>query len=617
MVGRILASLASTSRLWVRRGNACRPWARPAGDFADLRMQGCRSSIARLMLYSALGVRGTTVLLPGQRIGNFEVVRWLGRGAFADVYEARQLLVCRPAALKVLTSDQRPSEDQLSEARILASFSHPGIVQIYDAGFHPDPETNRTYVYFATELLKGGTLRDRLKACRRLPVPQAARIALEVCDALACAHDKGVIHRDVKPDNVLLTEEGAAKLGDFGVSRLLPEGQVASSVVGTAPYIAPEGWEGATHQSDIWAVGVMLYEMLSGTLPFTGRTPVEMERCIREDAPRPLGEMIPGLPLALEGVIRRALEKGPARRYARANDLADALRPYALGTVGRLEEQTLPLVTETQTANPPSAADSRRTSAAATRRKRRNTSAPQPGRRIPVSVGRRRLIMVVAGSILGCVAIAFQIWLNPPSHSGLTGSPSARTTTGSVAQSSRASTGQSPPLAHPPSIPPTPIERSASGSGTIASRHGSDRPSVEAVASSVPPQARTGTEARREQAESLYAQARERLSVGERAEAVRLLRSSVAADPRYAPSHMQLAILYSESDSRAAIAELEQVVIIEPDRVGARKMLARAYEQEGQSEKAFDQWRRVLELDPRDEEAKRAVEAAHSERSPE
>lgn len=268
------------------------------------------------------------MLSPGQSVGSFEIVRWLGRGAFADVYEARQVLMHRLVALKVLTGEQRLLEEQLNEARLLASVSHPNIIQIYDCGLYTDPDSGQSWLYLATELAKGGSLRDRIQKAGRLAVVEAVGIAVTICEALACAHGRGIVHRDVKPANVLLTEEGVPKLADFGVGRLLAETQVATTVVGTAPYMAPEAWDGPTHQSDIWSVGVVLYEMLSGAQPFTGRTPAEVELRIRRAPHVPLRELSPEIPPGLEAAVDKALEKRAARRFARAGDFADALRPY-------------------------------------------------------------------------------------------------------------------------------------------------------------------------------------------------------------------------------------------------------------------------------------------------
>jgi len=268
------------------------------------------------------------VLSPGQRVGNFEVVGWLGTGAFADVYEARQVLMHRLVALKVLKGEQRLLEEQLNEARLLASVSHPNIIQIYDCGFHTDPDSGQSCLYLATELAKGGSLRDRIQQEGRLAVAEAVGIAVAICEALACAHGQGIVHRDVKPANVLLTEEGVPKLADFGVGRLLEETQVSTTVIGTAPYMAPEAWDGPTHQSDIWSVGVVLYEMLSGKQPFTGRTPGEVEMRIRTAPHVPLRELRPEVPPELEAAVDKALEKRPERRFARPGEFADALRRY-------------------------------------------------------------------------------------------------------------------------------------------------------------------------------------------------------------------------------------------------------------------------------------------------
>ncbi len=269
------------------------------------------------------------MLSVGDMLSNYEITGWLGRGAFADVYEARHVVMDRQVALKVVLCDQSPSEKQFSEARLWATLSHPNIIQLYDCGFCTDSMSGRSCLYLALELARGGTLRARLQSLGQLSQEEAADLVVSVCEALSHAHARGVVHRDVKPENVLLTDEGVPKLTDFGVSRLLQHGAAASTVVGTPRYMAPEGWAGATRQSDIWSVGVMLYEMLSGAPPFRGDTPAELEQCVQTASHTCLSAVAPGVPAPIVAAVDRALQKDPADRFATAQELASVVRPYA------------------------------------------------------------------------------------------------------------------------------------------------------------------------------------------------------------------------------------------------------------------------------------------------
>jgi len=524
-------------------------------------------------------------LLPGRKIANFEIVRWLGRGAFADVYEARQVLMDRAVALKVITGDQRPSEEQLSEARLLASLSHPNIIQIYDCGIDIDPDTGRACLYLATELVKGGTLRDLLASSGRLTVPQATGVALAVCEALAYAHARGVVHRDVKPENILLEEDGTPKLADFGVSRLLSGSQVASSIVGTAPYIAPEGWEGATHQSDIWSVGVLFYEMLRGAPPFTGKTPAEVERRIKRQAHTPLRELVPGIPAGVEAAIDKALQKKPSRRFAKVSDLADALRPYSTGP--EQSPVTVP-----------------------------------PGAIGTVGLTMRRAVRGVArfvaaqnaGTIVFLLVAALVGYLGVHSRGRL---GIAKDTADRIAGRGSVAVLENPPATSMGDVGRGPTTRRASEGRPRGEAATADTEKVGGAAGkgsgtpqgqpSETPQHRTIAEAR-ENADALYVQARAKLQTGEQTEAVSLLERCVAADPKHAAAHMQLAILHADlGKADRSVKELELVVGLEPNRLGARQMLARAYADQGEKEKAAAQWEAVLRLDPNNREAKQGL----------
>ena len=255
--------------------------------------------------------------------GRYELHALIGEGAFGRVYEGRDRRLERPVAIKVIkpwwAEDPEWVDIFQREARLLARVSNPGIVAIYDVGHAPEG------LYYVSELVDGENLADRL---RRGPLPawEAAGLAVQLCRALAGAHAHRVVHRDVKPANILLGEDGRVKIGDFGVARLA-EGSTdgaAATVVGTPRYMAPEQGRGlaTSPATDIYSVGVVLYEMLAGAPPFSGGTAVELALRHLDEAPPPLPESVP---VALRLITMRALAKDPAARFPGAGAMADAL----------------------------------------------------------------------------------------------------------------------------------------------------------------------------------------------------------------------------------------------------------------------------------------------------
>ncbi|MGA9856624.1 MAG: protein kinase [Solirubrobacteraceae bacterium] len=253
----------------------------------------------------------------------YELHAVIGEGAFGRVYEGRDRRLERPVAVKVIkpwwTDDPEWVATFEREARLLARLSDPGIVQIFDVGHAPQG------LYYVSELVDGENLAVRLRR-GAVPAWEACDIATQLCRALAAAHARRIVHRDVKPANILLSTEGRVKVGDFGVARLA-EGSTdgaAATIVGTPKYMAPEQGRGmATSPStDVYSVGVVLYEMLSGEAPFTGQTVVELALRHLTEAPASLS---PGLPAGLVQITERALRKDPADRYADGAEMAEAL----------------------------------------------------------------------------------------------------------------------------------------------------------------------------------------------------------------------------------------------------------------------------------------------------
>jgi hypothetical protein len=259
--------------------------------------------------------------------GRYELIRSLGGGGMSEVYLARDLLLGREVAVKVirpeLAADERSVARFRREARAAASLSHPGIVAIHDVGVHRDAP------FIVMERVQGRTLGQVLQDEGRLSPDRTAEIGAAVAYALAAAHAAGIIHRDVKPGNIMLTESGQVKVLDFGIAHAtrwtpLTEGPV---VHGTAEYISPEQirGEGADPRSDVYALGSVLYELLAGHPPFHGETPLAIAYRHLEDTPPPIESQRPGVPPGLAAVLARSLAKDRGHRYRSADELAAEL----------------------------------------------------------------------------------------------------------------------------------------------------------------------------------------------------------------------------------------------------------------------------------------------------
>lgn len=286
-------------------------------------------------------------LSPGTRLGPYEIIDRLGAGGMGEVYRARDVRLERDVAVKLLTGiDAGDAAGRLlQEARNASALSHPNICTLHeiDVG-HEQP-------FIVMELVDGEPL-DRRIGARGLPVPTVIRLAAQLADALTHAHARGIVHRDLKSANVVITADGRAKILDFGIARRVSPAHLAEAtrsvatltadneIAGTLPYMAPEVLEGrpADARSDLWALGVMLVEMTTGTRPFAGGTGLALSTAILRDDPQ-----IPGdVPPALAGVIRTLLAKEPARRYQSAAEVAAALDRLATGETASAPERPRP-----------------------------------------------------------------------------------------------------------------------------------------------------------------------------------------------------------------------------------------------------------------------------------
>jgi serine/threonine-protein kinase len=265
-------------------------------------------------------VREATAVLAGR----YELGALIGRGGMADVHEGRDLLLGRPVAIKVLASpfdrDEGFVERFRNEARAVAPLSHPNIVAVFDTGSDGDRR------FIVTELVDGESLSAVLAREGRLTAVRTVEIATQVCRALANAHEAGIVHRDVKPGNVMLAADGRVKVVDFGIAKAAGADAITRSgwVLGSAPYLAPEQASGfpADERTDLYALGCVMYHMLTGDPPFVADSPVAtLYRHVNDRPPRPTVRV----PEGLEAVVLRCLEKDPDRRFVSAAELERAL----------------------------------------------------------------------------------------------------------------------------------------------------------------------------------------------------------------------------------------------------------------------------------------------------
>ena len=266
----------------------------------------------------------------------YRVERSVGRGGMAEVFLAHDLLLDRPVALKVLfpeyANDPTFVERFRREAQSAAGLTHPNIVAVYDWG-----KVNNTY-FIAMEFVQGRTLASILKEKLRLTARQACDVAVDVASALGFAHENGVVHRDIKPGNILIGSTGQVKVADFGIARALgsavEEGLTQTgSVMGTATYLSPEQAQGSQPdpRSDIYSLGVMMYEMVAGRAPFIGDNAVGVAYQQVHGVPPALSEFVSDIPREFEAIVAKCMAKSAERRYANAGALRDDLRRFSAG----------------------------------------------------------------------------------------------------------------------------------------------------------------------------------------------------------------------------------------------------------------------------------------------
>src|SRR2546422_2854694 len=288
-----------------------------------------------------------TVIVSGHVIAQqYEILDRISEGGMATVYTARRITDGAIVALKILreqyASDIEFVERFQREAKAISELVHPHMVRVYDSG------RDGTVHYIAMEYVEGANLKEYIRREGRLSPDRAVQIAAQVCEALDFAHSNGIVHRDIKPQNILLTADGQVKVTDFGIARALSSATITQTgtVLGSVQYLSPEQARGTTvgRSADLYALGVVLYEMVTGQLPFDGESPIAIALSHVHKAPPAPSGLVPGLPERVEGIISRALMKSSSDRYRSAGEMrADLLGQTDLWRVPpahRLMEET-------------------------------------------------------------------------------------------------------------------------------------------------------------------------------------------------------------------------------------------------------------------------------------
>lgn len=269
------------------------------------------------------------MIMKGQKINDrYQIIKSIGEGGMANVYLAYDTILDRNVAVKVLRGDLSQDEKFVRrfqrEALSASSLSHPNIVEVYDVG-----EDNGSY-YMVMEYIEGKHLKELIKKRGKLTLSEVIDIMSQVCDGLATAHDSYIIHRDIKPQNIMILDSGLVKITDFGIAMALNSTQLTqtNSVMGSVHYLPPEqaSGKGSTMQSDIYSMGILMYELLTGTLPFKGDNAVEIAlKQLKEPIPN-LKEKIPDVPNSVVNIVKRATAKNQKNRYADAREMLEDIK---------------------------------------------------------------------------------------------------------------------------------------------------------------------------------------------------------------------------------------------------------------------------------------------------
>ena len=267
---------------------------------------------------SAFETQHPALLFKGQSLGKYKILAPLGSGGFGAVYLAQDTWIDKRVALKVPHRQNLDFGELLREPRLLASVSHPNIVSIITA------EKEDNVFFIVMEYVPGETLENLIAVNGPLDVNRGLDFTCQICNAMDHAHHQGVIHRDLRPANVLVTDNDMLKVADFGTSRFLEIAAYGTTVIGSPPYMAPEQFHGkAVFASDIYSLGITMYQMLTGMLPYDAPAPADLDKLMSGELVSPPRLKNPSIPKAISDIVMKALSPDVASRYQRATDLME------------------------------------------------------------------------------------------------------------------------------------------------------------------------------------------------------------------------------------------------------------------------------------------------------
>ena len=276
----------------------------------------------------------------GQVIGKYRILSALGSGGFGSVYLADDTWMDKKVALKVPHKQGVDFLEQLKEPRLLASMSHPNIVTVLTV------EKQDDLFFIVMEYVEGETLEEKILREGALDVAQALDFTCQICNAVDHAHRAGILHRDLRPGNMLVAESGLLKVTDFGTSRILEIAAHGTTIIGSPPYMAPEQFHGkAVFASDVYSIGVTMYQMLTGTLPYSTPSPADLDRLMKGELVSSPRLRNPKVPSAIADIVMRALAPDPTVRYSRPSEVLEDViaaretvrRPGRVAGAGRME----------------------------------------------------------------------------------------------------------------------------------------------------------------------------------------------------------------------------------------------------------------------------------------
>jgi len=287
----------------------------------------------------------------GQTIGKYKILSAIGSGGFGTVYLAEDTWIGKRVALKVPHRQGVNFGELLREPRLLAVLSHPNIVTVLTA------EKQDSVFFIVMEYVPGDTLETIIGRDGALDLPRALDITCQVCNALDHAHGQGVLHRDLRPANIIVSDSGLAKVADFGTSRFLELAAIGTTVIGSPPYMAPEQFQGrATFASDLYSLGVTMYQMMTGVLPYQTPAPGDLDRLMRGEMVSPPRLRNARIPQRVNDIILKAMAPDAAERYQRAADILEDLLGSERSAPRRTTDRLTPAMSQAGAGDPPSAA---------------------------------------------------------------------------------------------------------------------------------------------------------------------------------------------------------------------------------------------------------------------